>query len=358
MSTISLCMIVKNEQDVLARCLSSVKEAAEEIIIVDTGSSDATKEIARQFTSKVYDYVWDDDFAAARNFSFSKATQEYCMWLDADDILTKEDLKKLLDLKATLNPSIHLVMMKYNIAFDAIGKPIFSYYRERLMRRSRRYLWEGAVHEVITPSGNIIYSDIAVTHAKCKPGDPDRNLRIYERLISEGKELNPREQFYFARELFTHLRDDEAIDMYQKFLNGGQGWVENNINACSDLAACYKRKGDISHALRTLFCSFEYDLPRAEVCCAIGQIFLETGRLTNAVFWYELALTKQPDETSGGFIQPDCYGYLPAIQLCVCHDRLGNREKAIEYNEMAAKFKPGDPATEYNRKYFGETKPE
>ena len=81
MSTISLCMIVKNEQDVLARCLSSVKEAAEEIIIVDTGSSDATKEIARQFTSKVYDYVWDDDFAAARNFSFSKATQEYCCLL-------------------------------------------------------------------------------------------------------------------------------------------------------------------------------------------------------------------------------------------------------------------------------------
>ncbi|MDE6896493.1 MAG: glycosyltransferase family 2 protein, partial [Lachnospiraceae bacterium] len=87
MVTISLCMIVKNEEAVLGRCLDSVKDAVDEIIIVDTGSSDRTKEIAAEYTDKIYDFEWVNDFSAARNEAFSKAEMDYCMWLDADDIL-------------------------------------------------------------------------------------------------------------------------------------------------------------------------------------------------------------------------------------------------------------------------------
>ncbi len=71
MVTISICMIVKNEESVLERCLSTVRGIADELIIVDTGSTDGTKEIARKFTEQVYDFVWCDDFSKARNFSFS-----------------------------------------------------------------------------------------------------------------------------------------------------------------------------------------------------------------------------------------------------------------------------------------------
>ena len=78
--TISLCMIVKNEEDVIERCLSSAKDVIDEIIIVDTGSTDSTKSIAQKYTDKVYDFKWCDDFSKARNFSFSKATMDYCMW--------------------------------------------------------------------------------------------------------------------------------------------------------------------------------------------------------------------------------------------------------------------------------------
>ena len=90
MTTISLCMIVRDEEAALGRCLESVKDAVEEIIVVDTGSVDRTKEIAARFTDKVYDFVWVDDFAAARNFAFSKATMEYCMWLDAEDVYKRQ----------------------------------------------------------------------------------------------------------------------------------------------------------------------------------------------------------------------------------------------------------------------------
>ena len=93
--------------------------------IVDTGSTDATKQIAARYTSRVYDFVWVDDFAAARNFSFSKATKEYILWLDADDVFLESDRKAFEDLKHTLDPSTDLVMMKYHVGFDAQGNPNF-----------------------------------------------------------------------------------------------------------------------------------------------------------------------------------------------------------------------------------------
>ena len=95
MATISLCMIVKNEEKYLARCLDSVANLVEEIIIVDTGSTDRTTEIASNYTSKIYSHLWTDDFSDARNYSFSKASMDYCMWMDADDVLEKTEEEKL-----------------------------------------------------------------------------------------------------------------------------------------------------------------------------------------------------------------------------------------------------------------------
>ena len=94
MLTISLCMIVKNEEMHIARSLESVAELVDEIIVVDTGSVDRTVEIAAGYTRKVYSYPWKDDFSDARNFSFSKATMDYCMWMDADDILEEVEKDK------------------------------------------------------------------------------------------------------------------------------------------------------------------------------------------------------------------------------------------------------------------------
>ncbi|MDE6729714.1 MAG: glycosyltransferase family 2 protein, partial [Oscillospiraceae bacterium] len=106
MATISLCMIVRDEETVLDRCLSCMKHIADEIIIIDTGSQDRTKEIARQYTDQIYDFPWTDDFSAARNFSFSKATMNYQMWLDADDVISPEDQQALLALKQNLTADV------------------------------------------------------------------------------------------------------------------------------------------------------------------------------------------------------------------------------------------------------------
>lgn len=352
MPTISLCMIVKNEEANLARCLDSVAGLVDEVIIVDTGSTDRTVEIASEYTEKVSSHAWRDDFADARNDSFSRATMEYCMWMDADDVLEETQRDGFLQLKQTLPPETDVVMMRYHTAFDEGGRPTFSYYRERLVRNSPEYRWAGEVHEVIAPKGRILYSDIAISHRKTGPGDPGRNLRIYQKMIADGKALEPRHQYYYGRELYYHMQYEEAVSVLEGFLDSPGGWVENKIEACSVCADCYGRMGRQEKALETLLRSMCFDVPRAELCCEIGKHFLENGDFTTAIYWYETALDLPKKEYADGFAQPDCHDYIPLMQLCVCHDRLGNREKAEEYNERAGACKPYSQAYQYNRRYF------
>ena len=352
MITLSLCMIVKNEEDVLARCLSCMQDIADEIIIVDTGSSDKTKEIAASYTQNIYEFPWCDDFAKARNFSFSKATMDYVMWLDADDILTEENKKLLLSLKQNLSSDTDMVMMKYDIAFDEQGNSTFSYYRERIFKRSMNFLWVGAIHEVIAPQGNVFHTDIAICHKKIKENEEARNLKIFEKMIERGEPLDPRQQYYYGRELYYNGRYEEAAEKLTAFLSEKRGWIENNIGACKDLAACYSAMGLTEKALESLFKSFTFDRPRAEICCDIGRHFMMQNRYDLAVFWYETAAACKPEETGGGFYLPDCYGYIPYLQLCVCYDRMGDIEKAKEYNELAGAIKPYDKAFLYNKSYF------
>ncbi len=352
MPTISLCMIVKNEEMYLARCLDSVAELVEEIIVVDTGSTDRTVEIANGYTTKVYSYPWKDDFSDARNYSFSKATMDYCMWMDADDILEEAEKVKFLHLKHTLSPDVDMIMMKYHTAFDEAGKPSFSYFRERWIRNCSQYRWIGEVHEVIPPNGNISYSDIAICHKKTRTSDPERNLKIYRKMLAKGKPLDARQQYYYGRELYYHKQYEEAISVLERFLLLPEGWIENKIEACSICANCYYRLGQEQSALNTLLRSMSFDLPRAELCCEIGKHFLEQGEYHTAVYWYETALNRPRNEYSAGFVLPDCYDYVPLLQLCVCFDKLGDRKKAEEYNERAGACKPYSQAYLYNKKYF------
>ena len=236
MISVSLCMIVKNEEDVLERCLKSVAGLVDEIIIVDTGSTDRTREIATHFTNQIFDFPWQDDFSAARNEAFSHASMDYCMWLDADDVFLEEDQKAFLNLKETLDPTVSVVMAPYHTGFDERGRVTFSYYRERLIKNRAGMCWVGAVHEVVTPVGNVLYSDFAVTHRKTRPSDPDRNLRIYQAQLAAGKQLEPRQQFYYGRELYYHHRWEEALDVFERFWKKARaGWRTTLTHAATAL---------------------------------------------------------------------------------------------------------------------------
>lgn len=351
MATISLCMIVKNEERVLSRCLESIKNAVDEIIIADTGSTDNTKKIAEEYTDKVFDFEWIDDFSAARNFAFSKASEDYIMWLDADDVVSDNNCRKIIELKNNLSDA-DIVMMKYNTAFDENGKATFSYYRERIIRKAINPIWKGRVHEAIELSGTVVYSDIEIDHYSIKTEYSRRNLNIYEKQIESGEALQPRDLFYYGRELYYHKQYNKATDILSEFLKSKNGWTENKIEACKILSHCYRAVGNMDNALNSLFSSFSYDSPRAELCCEAGNLFMIKDQYAQAVFWYELALKLPANEQNGGFNNIDAQGYLPCIQLCVCYDKLKNYQKAEEYNNKAGEFRPLSPAYLLNTEYF------
>ena len=239
----------------------------DEIIIVDTGSNDETKEIAKQFTDQIYDFTWVDDFSKARNFAFAKATKDYQMWLDADDIFKAADQQAFLSMKAEWDDHIDMAMLKYDVGFDEQDHPTFSYYRERIMKRSMHYQWVDPIHEVIPQRGEIRYFPIAVSHKKLRPSDPDRNLRIFQKMLSNGILLNSRQTFYYARELYYHKQYEAAIPLLTSVLSGTDTWLENRIDAALVLASCYQACNNSSKAKQALLTTFCYSTPRSEVCC-------------------------------------------------------------------------------------------
>ena len=354
MISISLCMIVKNEEKVIARCLGSVASIVDEIIIVDTGSKDKTKEIVKQYTEHVYDFEWTDHFADARNFAFSKATKEYTLWMDADDVLLQEDQVKFLELKKTLDPSVDSVQMKYVLARNDQGVITSSLNRNRLVKTANRFQWIGAVHEYVEVSGRIILSDICITHQSNKVAKSDRNLKIYRKMKKEGREFTPRDLFYYGNECFDHQLYEEAIASYDDFLATEKGWFNDCIRACEQGAEAHIQLGNKKEAMNWVLRSFTYDMPRANLCCKLGFLFMEQQNYAQAIYWYKLAINSELKsvEKTGGLVDYAYYTWLPHLQLCVCYDVLKQYEQAYYHNEMAGLYQPHNQSVLHNRRYL------
>ena len=179
---LSVCMIVRNEEDILEGCLGQAVRFADELIIVDTGSTDRTKEIARKFTDKVYDFVWSDDFAAARNDSFSYAAGDYLMWVDADHIIDDAAVEQLIALKSQLD-GVNSVCLQYDSP-EALGVPILFH---MIMKRDLERRWQGAVHERYPMKKPVLTADIIIRHRDRKTDSGPVNLHslVYRDYICE-----------------------------------------------------------------------------------------------------------------------------------------------------------------------------
>lgn len=354
MITLSVCMIVRDEEDTLRRCLDSIKDIANEIIIVDTGSQDKTKLIASEYTDKIYDFEWVDDFSKARNYSFSKATKQYTMWMDADDVLMEEDRKKLLELKGTLDEDTDTVIMKYNLTDRKTEKVICSFYRERIVKTNNKFEWQDPVHEYLLYGGVTVKSDIALTHKKIKP-PTKRNLKIFEKYISEGNELSERNWFYYARELFIAGQKEKAVKYYNMFLETTDAVVSNYIDACIELSSYYDDKKDDINSLKTLLRYFEKDGPRAEIVCKLGYYYKNRKDYKKATEWFSLAPYCAVPVTYGAVV-PKYWDYVPYVEMCACSYKTGDIDSAIKYNELAAQKNPEDKLVLYNRCYLSTLK--
>jgi glycosyltransferase involved in cell wall biosynthesis len=196
LSRVSLCMIVRDEEKNLPACLSAVRELVDEVIVVDTGSTDRTKEAAAGLGAKVLDFAWCDSFAAARNESLARASGDWVFWLDADDRLDEENLLKLGNLFTSLKGENAAYLMKC-LCPPAPGEAHSAVIVEhaRLFRRVPGVEWRYRVHEQILLSvkehgGQIRHADVTIRHVGYHEGDGrraklDRNLRLLQMDLAE-----------------------------------------------------------------------------------------------------------------------------------------------------------------------------
>lgn len=349
---LSLCMIVRDEEEALGRCLDSVKNAVDEIVIADTGSMDGTKEIAAKYTDRIFDVPWTDDFSAARNASMEAATKPFILWLDADDVMDPPECEKLIALKTRLDEHVDAVMMPYHYAFTEDGRPSLIFDRERIVRRAAGFRFEGAVHEVMTVRGNVIREVIAVRHTG-RHGESSgrRNLAIYRRRLASGAKMTARDWYYYARELKAAGKYEEALHACDTFLKM-DGWRENQLDAQVQKGNCHLALGQYGAARAAYLAAIAHGAPRAEALCAMGECLMREGDLQAAAFWYRAALQCDMPKEHRAFVFPDAYGYIPLMQLCVIYDRLGDPMRASRMNEQALLLHPGDEAALANRAYF------
>ncbi len=343
-------MIVKDEEEVLERCLESVKDCVDEVIIVDTGSTDGTKEIAYRYTQAVYDYAWQDDFAATRNFSFLKATGDYLLWLDADDILPATEREKFPAIRRLLeSQSPDMLFLPYDVGEQTLSQCFF---RERIIKRTAGFVWQGCVHECIVPSGKILNAEMRIRHLGSNKDRSERNLNIYRKYVTKGNALSPRDRFYYGRELYYHHLYEEAIAIFSPLFQDKSAWYVNQIEACKIASLCHLALGQRVAAEDALFRSFRYGEPRASILCEIGTLFRKQNRYREAAFWLTSALYCRDHSKEGDFDSPADRFLRPLLELTCVYFAMGDNQKALFcHKQVEGKF-PDHPSVRFNRTFF------
>jgi glycosyltransferase involved in cell wall biosynthesis/predicted Zn-dependent protease len=223
---ISLCMIVKNEEKNLGDCLRSVADLVDEMIIVDTGSADRTKQIAREFGARVFEFPWIDDFAAARNESLRRAGREWVFWMDADDRLDAANREAFRRAREQLSAAYFGYVMKCLClpGGSGVGTVVD---HVRIFRNHPEIRWEFRIHEQILPSirklrGEVTWTDVVVHHvgyqdAEIKKRKRERDLRLLLRADAE-KPDDPFTLFNLGQIHQEEDRLDEALACFRRSL--------------------------------------------------------------------------------------------------------------------------------------------
>ena len=283
--SLSVCLIVKNEEKMLAECLNSIQPIADQIIVLDTGSSDGTLEIAKSYNAELYHSEWSDDFSAARNESIKYATCDWILWIDADERLTQDSIHTLQKLlKFEKSPVIYKVRIK-NLKEDGVNFTLSD--GHRLFTNHRRIQFSGKIHEQISPSATKVGAeerscDVVLDHygysftGKEKSKKQTRNRKI---LLAEVA-ANPR-------------------SAYAHFTLGHNYKVDNELEAAERhyRTALELKQFDPSMeaSLLNTYADTLFDLGRIPEAEALIQKSLNIEKLQNAAYFlsYRVCLSKK-----------------------------------------------------------------
>lgn len=279
-------MIVKNESENLNKYLTQIKDFFEEIIIVDTGSTDNTIEIAKKITNKVFFFDWNDNFSEAKNYAISKATKEWILFLDADELITKEDFEKIMKAIQTKEAdAFRLNVINYlsqktagaiNNKTLPFNHPFFIQFKlARLFRNKKEYQYKYRIHELIEDSieenkGRIKELDVYIHHfgtLKLK----ENKENYYERLVLKQLEDLPNDKraLYYAGKLFlSQKKFSEAIKLFEKITEIDPSY--KNIHA--KIGQAYFAKNNLTNAIEHYKQSLEFVSDKDQKAQLVNQL--------------------------------------------------------------------------------------
>jgi len=385
MPSLSLCMIVKNEADFLEKAINSVKEIVDEIIIVDSGSTDNTKEIAKKFNAKFIEHKWDNDFSKARNVSLKHATKDWILALDADETLSKEDLQKIKELiknneydgymliqRTYTNNSIS---QKWVTAKDdqyKESKPYAGWVYSgitRLFKNKKHIHFEYPVHETVMDSikragGKIGTTKIPIHHygkvrsKKYVEQKSDLYLELGKKKIQEKGDAKSYYEFGVQSQVLGNL--DEAIDSFKKsislnqqmipaYINLGSIYIAqkkydeateilrkgnkinpNNSNIHNNLGLVYERT-DENKAIEEFKLSIKLSQNNVEPCWNLARIYTKQQNFNEAINLLEKIIEINPKNILA-------YNNLGGLYI-----KLNKNKEAINILEKAIKIDKKNP---------------
>lgn len=248
---ISGCIMTKNEEKNIKRCIDSFKNIVHEIIVVDTGSTDKTVEIAKKCGAKVYYYEWNDDFASARNVALNHANGDWIIYLDADEYFYGGTEKNIFNLLNQVKDDIDGLLIKLVNIDSSDGRERSSAHVIRIFRNSKRLRYHYKIHEVVLNEGKGLSSatvddnSLVIYHTgyseDISKGKFDRNLKL---LLQEEKEdKNPREMlYYYLGDTYYGLKQyEKAMDYMKKFIKTGFENMGTNSKAYIIIIECMIR---------------------------------------------------------------------------------------------------------------------
>ncbi len=343
MKTLALAMITKNEAEKLRRCLESVKNYVDEIVVVDTGSEDNSVEVAREFTDKVYNFEWIGDFSAARNFSIEKVDSDYVLVLDTDEWIESMDLDKV---KAMLKGNVIGIVSRNDYLSDMDTTDGYSAIKiTRVFPKSERY--RGKIHEQVNSTLKAVELPLVLGHDGYVDRENYKSKRNMDLLIEELKhdKTNAYYNFQLGKE-YEFLKDyKNASKYFREAYKTADRRAPYFPGFICEYILCLKNSGYMDEGLKVvenerekfidypnyLFNSalFYMELIMSDIQKYIGYLgLIETNYLT----CIEIGETDKYDGIFG------MGSYMAMHNLAAFYEAFGNNEAAVKYYKMAAEY--------------------
>lgn len=296
---LSGCLIVKNEEKHLERCLKSLVNKVDEIVVVDTGSTDKTKEIAREYTEKVFEYEWKNDFAAARNYSLEKATGDWILVIDADEELVspREALEKVA-LQYTDRPVVYLVQI--NSVNDADGSYTRSY-TTRFFPNAPSIRFHYPIHELVKDSEERAIQSKTDKIVLYHYGYGSKREAKFRRNIEILKSLKNDSGKYDEQILFYLIMSYNSIGEYAKALKYYITWEKEYLERSPEPSAFLSQYLETMLQLNRCDEALEHIIPyvlrswhNPDFCLKLAECFKKEKQYQKAIEYADRALSFDP----------------------------------------------------------------